>query len=470
MEYDYCVLSTPSDFYLADAICRELERDGKTCYFNLRDSKKKDASPEQPIKLLNSIRTFVAVVNEEFKSNSKLYMPLNGAITIKHDTVKTFILPSEPIYNMPKEWFKATQLDVSEGITKNIMAQIMGKEVAVPTNAQSTQVLTQAPVSTVTKPVATTTPAPTPTAPTQPAHAKTSGSKALRADRINLLSLIPNPDNCSMTLQRAMRYLKGDGVPQDNERAISLFKKAAVETPEDPTTQFCLGICLESEGSEPNINEAYKAYKKASEAGYVPALTRLAFTSLSLQSKDNAEARELFNKALTMNDPDGAYGLGVLDEVEENYEDAIEHYSEAAELGNPIAQNALGCLYAEGKGIAANEEKAMQWFKLAADQGLPQALFNFGIRLIASNVAENKQQGENMLLEAANQGIEPAQQAMKQIEAAKLAEQRRKEAEQKRQEARNNNNNSNSGWGDFFNEIDFGGLASYAKSRLIDGK
>lgn len=468
MKYDYCVLSTPSDFYLADAISREIEKNGKTCYFNLRDSNKKDPT-NQIIDILNSGTTLVAIVNEEFSSTSKYKPLLKAALSILKNYVKTFILKSEPISNVPREWLRTSQIDISEGITKDLF-------ILIGLDANANAIVNNSPTPAAATAFAAATTATSTTAQlheqAQPTHTKTSGQMSLRAGRVDLLDLIPTPDNSSLTLQRAMRYLKGDGVPQDSERAISLFKKAAAETPEDPTAQFCLGICLESEGSDAAIGEAYNAYTKALEAGYTPALTRLAFTSFSMKTKDNAEARELFTKALTMNDATGAYGLGLLDEAEGKYDDAVEHYSEAAELGNHLAQNALGCLYAEGKGVTASEEKAMQWFEFAAAEGLPQALFNCGIRLMASNVAENKQKGEDMLQEAANKGLEPAQMAMKEIEAAKIAEQRRKQAEQQRQEARNKNNNRNNNgsggnaWGEFFDALDLGGLAGYAKDRL----
>ena len=49
-----------------------------------------------------------------------------------------------------------------------------------------------------------------------------------------------------------------------------------------------------------------------------------------------------------------------------------------AEAGNPNAQNQLGMLYSEGRGLPQNYLEAKDWFKKAADQGHAAAQVNLG--------------------------------------------------------------------------------------------
>lgn len=49
-----------------------------------------------------------------------------------------------------------------------------------------------------------------------------------------------------------------------------------------------------------------------------------------------------------------------------------------AEAGNPDAQNQLGVLYSEGRGVPQNYLEAKDWFKKAADQGHADAQVNLG--------------------------------------------------------------------------------------------
>ncbi len=58
-------------------------------------------------------------------------------------------------------------------------------------------------------------------------------------------------------------------------------------------------------------------------------------------------------------------------------EKAVEWYRKAAEQGLPVAQNDLGALYAEGRGVS-DEKKALEWFRKAAEQEYAPAQSNLG--------------------------------------------------------------------------------------------
>ncbi|MCS6758568.1 MAG: sel1 repeat family protein [Candidatus Devosia euplotis] len=61
------------------------------------------------------------------------------------------------------------------------------------------------------------------------------------------------------------------------------------------------------------------------------------------------------------------------------YQEAIDLTEPLAEDGLIDAQLALGQSYRLGKGAGVDEERSVYWYRLAADQHDPVALFNLGV-------------------------------------------------------------------------------------------
>lgn len=57
---------------------------------------------------------------------------------------------------------------------------------------------------------------------------------------------------------------------------------------------------------------------------------------------------------------------------------AVSEVLKHAQSGDPNAQNELGLLYSEGRGLPQNYHEAKDWFKKAADQGHAGAQVNLG--------------------------------------------------------------------------------------------
>jgi len=58
---------------------------------------------------------------------------------------------------------------------------------------------------------------------------------------------------------------------------------------------------------------------------------------------------------------------------------AAEWFRKAADQGNPVAQNALGVLYHIGHGVPKDLAQAFQWYKKSAEQKYPPGVFNTAI-------------------------------------------------------------------------------------------
>ncbi len=478
MEYRYYIVSMPNDFYMSEALFRELEKTGAPCYFNLRDSKKANNTSDEGDKVGNST-SIIVIGNDEFFSNNDLTSNVLFSYQ-KTSEGNVFIVQNGPITEHREILTNFIILDATKGLNQTIISSL--KEAARSKIVETPQKEISIPVSHVSSENENIKPG---IPQNQISVSDEPENICCRTGKPFITDLIVMEDGLSLTLQRAIRYLKGEGVPQDDERAYSLFKKAITESPYDPKAQLYFGVCSELEYGGGQKKDAVSAYEKTIELGNEDSSKHKAMLRLGMikfEENDNEKAREIFSKVAAFDPISASYGLGLIDEAEGKFEDAVEHYSEAAELGNLPAQNALGCLYAEGKGVAQNEKKALQWFMMAANNGLTEAMVNAGMRLINYDDKELISTGESFIQEAAARGHQAAKLQMLEIEDRKIAEERKKELERKRQEQdRNNNdhgsndNGSNDGnseeniLGAILKGIDFSGIAGYAKSRLWDG-
>ena len=84
---------------------------------------------------------------------------------------------------------------------------------------------------------------------------------------------------------------------------------------------------------------------------------------------------------------------------------AVAAYRSAAERGLPIAQNSLGAMLLDGRGIARDDAQAVQWFRRAAEQGNADAQHNLGVMLQAGRgIARDDAQAVEWYRRAAEQG------------------------------------------------------------------
>ena len=76
--------------------------------------------------------------------------------------------------------------------------------------------------------------------------------------------------------------------------------------------------------------------------------------------------------AASIEDGQAAYNTG-------DYKAALEIWRPLAEQGNARAQNNLGVMYENGKGVPQNIAEAVKWYRLAAEQGHGGAQNNLGL-------------------------------------------------------------------------------------------
>ena len=99
-------------------------------------------------------------------------------------------------------------------------------------------------------------------------------------------------------------------------------------------------------------------------------------------------------------------GLG----VEQNYAEALKWYIKAAEQGNAPAQNQMGWMYQYGLGVEQNYAEAYRWYLKAAENGNDSAQVNLAYLLnYGLGTEKNEAEGIKWNLAAAEQGNDVAQ-------------------------------------------------------------
>ena len=63
----------------------------------------------------------------------------------------------------------------------------------------------------------------------------------------------------------------------------------------------------------------------------------------------------------------------------QNYGEAYKYFLVGAKKNISDCQNGLGWLYENGIAVSKNQDEAIKWYKLAAEQNHKQAQFNLGL-------------------------------------------------------------------------------------------
>jgi len=106
--------------------------------------------------------------------------------------------------------------------------------------------------------------------------------------------------------------------------------------------------------------------------------------------------------------------------VARDYAQAITWFQKAADQGNASAQSDLGMMYLSGLGVERDEAQAVVWFRKAADQGNADGQYRIGLAyaLGKGGVAPDYDQAEAWIRKAAEQGHAGAREMVRKIEAS----------------------------------------------------
>jgi TPR repeat protein len=183
-------------------------------------------------------------------------------------------------------------------------------------------------------------------------------------------------------------YAAGRGVPKDMTKAAEWLEKAALQGVAN--AQAHLGaLYLAGQGVAKDEARGMYWIRKASELGQ-PEATRILAAASAEGKAAKAEPPSFPKSRLAADggDPIAQYTLALMYQRGEagaprDPIEAAKWMSRSAEKGYAAAQAQLGFYYANAVGVTRDDEEAVRWFKLAVKQGHAQAqasLANFHSR------------------------------------------------------------------------------------------
>jgi TPR repeat protein len=208
----------------------------------------------------------------------------------------------------------------------------------------------------------------------------------------------------------AMYFNGGQGVPKDGRKAVEWWRKAADQG--NAWAQNKLGDLYENGRGVPQDNrQAVEWHQKAAEQGHAGSQYNLGLMYADGRGvpKDDHKAAEWWQKAATQSNTEAQYNLGRMYAdgrgVPRDDRKAVEWWQKAADQGNAEAQNNLGAMYQNERGVPKDDRKAVEWYQKAADQGNAFAQCNLGFMYAEGRgVPKNDRQAVEWWQKAAAQG------------------------------------------------------------------
>lgn len=210
------------------------------------------------------------------------------------------------------------------------------------------------------------------------------------------------------------KYKGGIDAEQDGCLSVRYYRIAAELG--HTRAQFKLGVCYrDGFGVDLDINKALLWFEKAAEQGdinaklNIRAIYKMTNNPLEISASMDTVIQAGILLSVNKDDVDALSVLGIcLTEGiggEKNEEKGLEYLKLAAEKGNSNAQAYVGYYYYRGRGVKQNKKEAIKWFEMSANQGNSfgqRALGRYYIKL--DDIEDNKKLGVNWLRKAANQG------------------------------------------------------------------
>lgn len=184
-------------------------------------------------------------------------------------------------------------------------------------------------------------------------------------------------------------YCFGEGVEQNDEEAVEWYTKAAEQGMTD--AQCKLGYCYSNGiGTNQDYQKAFELYSQVyDEEGTERFIENLNSAEEDIYSSESSNMKKeyAFNFLMShslFDDPTIHFLLGkCFDEgigTVQNYKEAVNWYTKAAEQDNAKACNNLGNCYLHGNGVKKDRAKAMELFKKAKDLGSEAGKNNYNLQ------------------------------------------------------------------------------------------
>mgnify|MGYP001777539981 CR=1 FL=1 len=211
-------------------------------------------------------------------------------------------------------------------------------------------------------------------------------------------------------------YDNGIGVEKDENKGLHWTRQSAENG--NARGQFNLGFYFEGMN---DMEKAVEYYTKSANQGFVHAQYNLG-RIYNINFQDKRKAIYWYGKAADQGDPFSQSKLAALYldmDDEYNNRKAFSLLQKAANAGEESAYNNLGYCYATGKGGFQDIQKALVWYKKAADNGEMIACQNYAVNAYSiwySLSDSDKRYAEQCLSKSIADGSELAERLKKYVD------------------------------------------------------
>ena len=195
--------------------------------------------------------------------------------------------------------------------------------------------------------------------------------------------------NADAQIKLGVMYYEGQGVHQNNTKALKCFRKAAdqgnvgaqniignMAVCGDTQSQILVGLMFfEGKGVSQNYAEALKWYRYAADKGDADAQVKIGDMYYKGQgvSQDYTEALKWYRKAAEQGYADAQYNIARMyrdgQGLPQDYAEASKWFGKAAEQGDGNELLAIGAMYHDGMGMPQDYTEAAKWLRKAAEKG-----------------------------------------------------------------------------------------------------
>ncbi len=189
---------------------------------------------------------------------------------------------------------------------------------------------------------------------------ETQSRHTLTASEISRLRSKAESGDASAQVALATAYKAADGVALNYETAASWFRKAADQGNAD--AENALGVMYGmGEGVEKNKEEALRWFHKAAKDGSAAAMFNLG---AAYYNGDGVRIDDVTSCAWFLLAQEAGYPPA---------DDAVNRATSESQPRVMQAEERIGEVYERGGDLPKNPEKALKWYRKAADGGVPEA-------------------------------------------------------------------------------------------------
>lgn len=101
--------------------------------------------------------------------------------------------------------------------------------------------------------------------------------------------------------------------------------------------------------------------------------------------------------------------------VPQDLDRALRYLTTAANAGDAISRFLVGFMHWSGRGTQPDQDKALEWFLLASEQGVPEAMYNVAKILLIKDPKANREEAVSWLERSSNAGYDAAADMLRDV-------------------------------------------------------